>query len=176
MNKIICALFASYQLSFGQNVIPGNPNYVDLPPQAQAGAHAVANPFICNLPCTTTANCPSECAQGVFNFAVPNYWEMELNAAGSGAASVFNINFPAGVTHMESLKITTMYATYGATFNFHAPNAGGEAVYVREITCGQGLCVNTVFVFGLNVEFGDLKCHESGCGDGCIVTFHEHGA
>lgn len=193
MNKIICALFATYQLSLGQPIIPNNPNnpnQIELPDPAVVGQPASAPPLECNQPCTTTANCPSPCAQGVFNYVPSNYWTAELTQPGAGAASTFNINFPCGVTHMDSLKITAMYAAYGATFNFNnnciAPGLANKAnaaaepaepVVVTEIVCGPGNCAHTKFVFGPGVDYGDLKCDESiQCGVGCTVSFYDHGA
>jgi len=146
MKSVLASLVTVFGLSNGQGgfVIPG------------AGG-AVGGGFtgVCNEPCYDATNCPSACAMGTYNVAVPN---MDCSMTGSCAASTFNVN-----GGMNSIKFGAQYAGYGSTFNLN----GGKIIAVE---CGSGMCGGVTFNIGAGADISDLKCDEyAGCGSGCTV-------
>merc|ERR1719391_1660131 len=68
-------------------VTPGIPAFV--PPAAPITEK------ICNLPCTTVADCPSACAQQIeWIVSPPSSFTMECTAIGSCALSQFTFEYP----------------------------------------------------------------------------------
>jgi len=133
---------------------------------------------ICNLPCTTAANCPSTCAQRIESIESPaNSFTMECTAIGSCAQSKFTIVYPpnplgAPITELDSIKVGAAFALYGSTVTIESRQA--DAVKVIAIECGPGNCAGAKFVF-VNADYGDIKCNEvqyGGCGQGCLVEFN----
>jgi len=141
-----------------------------IPPPA--GPSATPLSMVCGLECTSTANCPSLCAQQIRVIDSPgNSFTMECTGAGSCAASQYTFNYAnagALTRYFEGIQVGAAYALYGSTITFDNSLRGG-GLTVRSIDCGAGLCAGATFRF-LNADFGDISCEEyGGCGAGCMV-------
>jgi len=140
-----------------------------IPPPATAGSGTPLS-LVCDLPCESTANCPSGCAQQMRTISNPgNSFTMECSNRGSCAASQYTFVYEGGNTrYMDSIQVSAAYALYGSTVTIDN-SARGTGMTVRAIECGQQNCAGATFVF-LNADFGDIKCEEyNGCGAGCMV-------
>merc|ERR1712087_337362 len=115
------------------------------PPAAATPAGPSATPLslVCGLECTSTANCPSLCAQQIRTIDAPgNSFTMECTGAGACAASQYTFNYAnagALTRYFEGIQVGTAYALYGSTVTFDNSARGG-GLTVRKIDCGGGLC------------------------------------
>merc|ERR1719361_965289 len=153
-------------------VVPQTPVVIPIiPPPATPGSGTPLS-LVCGLECTSTANCPSTCAQTIRTIDAPgNSFTMECTGMGSCAASQYTFNYAnagAMTRYFEGIQVGAQYALYGSTITFDNSARGG-GLTVRTIDCGQTLCAGATFRF-LNADFGDITCEEySGCGAGCMV-------
>ena len=135
------------------------------------GPNSTPLSLVCDLPCTDTANCPSDCAQQIRTISNPgNSFTMECSNRGACAASQYTFVYDGGATrYMDSIKVSASYALYGSTITIDN-TARGEGLTVREIECGEQNCAGATFNF-LNADYEDIKCDEyQGCGAGCMVS------
>jgi len=153
-------------------VVPQGPVVIPIiPPPATPGSGTPLS-LVCGLECTSTANCPSTCAQTVRTIDAPgNSFTMECTGMGSCAASQYTFDYASAgalTRYFEGIQVGAAYALYGSTITFDNSARGG-GLTVRTIDCGQTLCAGATFRF-LNADFGDITCEEySGCGAGCMV-------
>jgi len=146
-----------------------NTGFAIIPPPPSPGSGTPLS-LVCDLPCESTANCPSACAQSMRTITNPgNSFSMECTGRGSCAASQYTFAYTGGNTrYMDSITVGAPYALYGSTITIDNSGNGG-GLTVRTIDCGQTLCAGATFRF-LNADFGDLTCEEyNGCGAGCMV-------
>jgi len=149
---------------------PPNTGIIPIIPPPPAAGSGTPLSLVCDLPCESTANCPSSCAQQMRTISNPgNSFTMECTGRGSCAASQYTFVYEGGMTrYFEGIQVGAQYALYGSTITFDNSARGG-GLTVRNIDCGQQLCAGATFVF-LNADYGDIVCEEyNGCGAGCMV-------
>jgi len=148
---------------------PNGKGFAIIPPPPSPGSGTPLS-LVCDLPCTTTANCPSGCAQQMRTITNPgNSFTMECSVRGACAASQYTFAYTGGNTrYMDSIQVSAPYALYGSTITIDNSGNGG-GLTVRTIDCGMQNCAGATFRF-LNADYGDITCEEyNGCGAGCMV-------